>query len=630
MGRGKKRFGGAHANAVSATSDSQSFEEGQIALADLLAHGEDIRSAGQVLSLDGGDLVLDLDTPALIARGLTGISALKQRPDGLYFVRFADGETALLDLDGLRVAISNGTSINDPRLYGALACAKASQSFAEGDLDGEALNGLYRDFRDDPADPAIVQALAQQAGAALHTIDGDLTLNDCTLQDKLGLNAAATPSKRSARISRRGPMVSFAAARSEVTGAFSEAKEDSANMKQLKGMVFGWDDDTDAPLELHPKLQEMGAAASAALDRPVVDDGFIDDLYLNDTLTQSLGTLFERYTVGQRTFAAMGHQGTGKDTLFRTVAAVLGRPLVNLSGGKGVQVQEWIGGEALKPYEVYDNCHECAKCKDGKPDECAKKKLVAAFNISAVQYGMLTTALQQPCVVHISEIRGMEDQMYALADVLGSGVGDEATNRFLTINSPSGTETIQVDPHCILALSWNPDVDDWRPYDATMRRIGIFCFDPLGVDEEARRIESMTLNILKQQPSFTELHDLKSLKVDVAGEEVDYAKPIAEFQKRFANAVEAQSDEISSSASPQLFSYFLSDIILKAANQATTTDDAAAPEQAIQWSLTMLEGYMNQNLPHEERKKKLTKLLGDAQGPLGDLVAHVRKLVSEE
>ena len=238
----------------------------------------------------------------------------------------------------------------------------------------------------------------------------------------------------------------------------------------------------------------------------------------------------------------------------------------------------------------------------------------------------------------------MEDQLYAFADLLGSGIGAEASNRFFSINSPHGTETIHVHPQALICMSWNPEIDDWRPHPATMRRMGLFCFDPLSKEEEAERLAAMANNILSQQPSFPEFHaacgKCTNCKAgDRAGctaDNVDKIKPftakdlmpVAEFYQRFSKAVESDADEISTTPSPQLFSYFFTDVVLKAANQAASTDDASAADQAIQWSLSMLEAYLSQNMARTERKKKLTALLGAARGPLDELVKSVRTQVT--
>jgi hypothetical protein len=608
MGRGKKRIGTRAQAAPLAAKATKGFRTRKIGFDALVDHKN--RAAGEVISLTGGALIVDEQTDPMIARGLTKVMSVTQRPDGLYFVRFHDGTRALVDLEGNRVAFSDGTSVKDERLYGALARLAVSSSFDERDQEAAIRSAKMGLYLDDPSKPSHLRAATLAAEEALRGMEGTLTLNDKELQAQFGDNDVPAPS-RPLNLPLRAPLgelaFELAAARAQVEETLAESGEegpDSENMTQLKGMVFGWKDENEAAAQLNPILIEMGQQAAEALDEPIVDDAFIDDLYLNETFTQTLGSMFERYALGQRTFGLMGKQGTGKDTVIKAAAALLKRPMITLNGGKNVQLAEWMGGEALIPHEVRDD--------DGK--------LVAAFNITAVQYGKLARALQQPSVVHVSEIRGMEDQLLSGHDWMGSGVGAEASNRFFTINSPHGTETIEVNPECMICFSWNPDLDDWRPHPATMRRMGLFCFDPLSKEEEAERLAAMVNNMLEQNISFPEFHGKHFTQKDLI--------PIADFYQRFIQAVEANADEVSTEPSPQLFAYFYADVVLKAANQASSTDDAAAGDQAIMWSLSMLEGYMNQNLTRTERKKKLTTLLGTARTPLEELVTSVRAIVS--
>jgi hypothetical protein len=218
----------------------------------------------------------------------------------------------------------------------------------------------------------------------------------------------------------------------------------------------------------------------------------------------------------------------------------------------------------------------------------------------------------------------MEDQLTALHDIMDADAVNPAENRFFTINSAEGDETIKVNPHCMLFLSWNPGVDDWRPHPATLSRMGVFSFDPLDEAQEGRRLAAMVNAMMDNLAGYPEFQDPRN---KFTGADLI---PVARFAKRFNNAVEAEADEMSTEGSPRLFSEFVCDLIVKSAGHIDNYDDAEAPDRIIQWALHAMEGYLNQNLPSKERRKKLTKLLGDAQGPLADLILNVRRLVRGE
>ena len=342
---------------------------------------------------------------------------------------------------------------------------------------------------------------------------GDVKLNNRDLQALIPQRRSTPDEEEDVSITPfaiRGPGAPLSALAREVQEVVEDQPKGphvmGPNERQLKGIVFGWKNQAAGiPADLTDSLAELGPEAAEIVGEDIVDPDFIEELYLNDTLKQAIGALIRRYELGQRTFGALGHQGTGKDTLFRVAAALLQRPIVTLNGGRNIQLQEWIGGEALVPHKVYDSCGVCESCKAGEPSKCKKQRMVAAFPVSAVQYGKLTQALQTPSIIHISEIRGMEDQLLAGHDWMGSGIGADAANRFLTINSPQGTETIRVHPHCIVCFSWNPDIDDWRPHAATMRRMGLFTFHPLSKEEEAERLAAMCNTMFKQQAAFARL-----------------------------------------------------------------------------------------------------------------------------
>jgi hypothetical protein len=126
VGRGKKHWRRSAATlAINAVTRSNGGDELVVDIGDLADAACDARGVGEVLRLeDGQELVVDAETPALIARGLAQITSIRRREDGLYFVRYADGSTALLDIDGPRIAFSNGpASPTDPRILGAMAVA---------------------------------------------------------------------------------------------------------------------------------------------------------------------------------------------------------------------------------------------------------------------------------------------------------------------------------------------------------------------------------------------------------------------------------------------------------------------------------------------------------------------------
>jgi hypothetical protein len=645
--------GGTAQGGTVAAQDAQAFVACNVSAEDLLAGLQIKRAVGDVVDLRfGSTFEIDGDTPTQLLHGLLELDSIAARPDGTVAFRFKDGELGLVDLENGRVAFADGTSLDDPRLYGALVAARALRA-EEGFVNDPAARELamsLRMFRE-TGDPVFLSDCLARGEDALNDLD-DLELNAPGLQAKFAKTESTGDAPEFMRPVReinearfasddpralRGPMSNYAVAARETQDAFAEVEEDSENMRQLKGMVFGFDPAKKQPMELHPILAAMGEKAAETLGREIVDRDFIEDLYLNETITQTIGTIFERYTIGQRSHGLLGPGGTGKDTTAKIVAALLGRPLVTLQGGKGVQVQGWMGGERLSPHEVYDTCGKCDTCmkiagkkqleedpetgeveKTPSAKECPSAKLVAAFNVTAEQEGELAKALQTTSIIHISEVKGMADQFPYLHDALGSGPGEE---RFFTINSAHGG-TKQVDPHCMIFVSWNPEVEDWRLEPATMRRLGLHCFDPLSKDEEAERLAAMSNKWLKQQPSFPEFHENPFTKEDLL--------PIAEFYQRFMNAVEGDSEDISTPPSPQLFAMFFTDVVVKAANQAFTADEAAATDQAIQWSLTAMEAYLDQNLSKKDRKRKLTKLLGEAEGPLGDIVLNVRKLVAPE
>lgn len=656
MGRGKRRNGpGLNAAPVGAMGASlKTFRAKNIALDELLAG----RGSGEIITLAGGDLVTDDETSPLIARGLMSVLSVQRRPDGLFYIRFQDGEKALIDLEGLRIAVSDGTSAYDPRLFGAF-CRAYISSCDETDP----IVGQLGHYLNEPGNPELLATLTKTLGERLGEMDGDMRLNNRDLQALIPLRRPAIlDDEEVTSVSslgfERGPdsrLSTLARDVQEVVDGPKEPHVMGPNERQLKGIVFGWKDQpAGIPADLTDKLAVLGPEAAAVVGEEIVDPAFIENLYLNDTLKQAVGAMIRRYELGQRTFGALGHQGTGKDTLFKVTAALLRRPIVTLNGGRNIMLQEWIGGEALIPHKVYDSCGECVHCKADEPGKCKKRKLIAAFPISAVQYGKLTQALQTPSVIHISEIRGMEDQLLAAHDWMGSGIGADASDRFLTINSPQGTETIKVHEHCLICFSWNPDTDDWRPHPATMRRMGLFCFSPLSKEEEAERLAAMCNTMFKQQALFPELHSsgcdcetctYSRTETKKAGRKVKMPKagdqgkpffdgndllPVAEFFQRFQNAVHGEADIISTSPSPQLFSYFFFDVVMSAALQAASSDDAVAGDHAVQWSMTMLEGYLNQTKTRAQQKKELMKLLDTARVPLDAIVQRVRDKVLKD
>lgn len=621
---------------------AKNFRAKNIALSEMLTGS----NGGEVIKLAGGDLFCGDDISPLVARGLISVLQVRRRPDGLYYVRFHDGSRALVDLEGNKVAFSDGTSANDPRLYGAFGRALIFESD-----EGDPLAALLGRYLNDPSDPENLAALAKALGISLQELE--VRLNNKELQSQIPrLEMVDIPEEVKPRRFPRGaaPSLTYAMARDVQAMVAEEApKEMGPNEEQLKGLVYGWKDDgSEGPADVNPGYAQLGAEAALEIGEPVVElRDFVEDLYLNDGLIQAVGSLFNRYEAGQRTFGAMGYHGTGKDTLFKTVAGLLRLPMVTLNGGQGAQLQEWIGGEALVPHEVYNTCGHCDHCKNGKTDKCESRQLVAAFPVSAVQYGKLTRALQTPSLIHISEIRGMEDQFLTAHDWMGSGIGQDAKNRFLVINSPQGTETIHVDPNCVVCFSWNPDIDDWRPHPATMRRMGLFCFDPLSEEEESKRIGAMVNKMLGENSSYPEFHrkncnckgclDRRGGKVAKANAKKDAflseedVLPVARFFKKFQDTENVSAHEISTGPAPQTFAYFLYDVITKAAAHAAAEEGEDPGEMAVSWSMTMLEGFLNQSsMDRESRKRALYTILGeDNRKALADIVNRVTKIIQE-
>lgn len=621
-------------NCTDTTVVSRSRAAGtEIAHQDFLAAENDPLAAGELISYGDFEVELLADDPVLAMRGLAQVSNVVYHPStGHHEIFFGDGSRAIVSLDPAGVALQGGDE--DPALiHGALYAAQAHMAAASGEnapsriLDlGDA--ELYR--REAPNDPEGLRLVAKAAVAAA---EGNVAVNPSSLSAELGRESTVpTPvsARKAARLRRRRMATRT---RHVIDGPTPELQASSVLYDaNADGMVEVPDfDDKLASARrlggehLIPKPRLSWISVPTGEKDPETGEELYErkmtgEYHLGPQEDEFFSLVRNRIiNGGQRFMTLRGPQGTGKNAAVREMAAMMRMPLVQINLGPRWDLNDSFGGEGLGPAEVYDDV-PVIDPKTGLPkvdpdtDEVVtEKKLVTAVAASRQVVGVLARALQEKCVVCLDEIEGMEADLVQMHGALGSDVGDP-TQRFLSINSMSGTHSLPVDPDCIIVATFNSGPQEVHLPSATHDRALNFDFEYPPKDEEDAMLATMVTKVMANQP------EAPGLQREYTGADV---KPIGDLVRRLREAHRTEPDKFIDFPGGRQASYMFLDLMLEAYRD---NDDAV---RAMSHTLRyLMPGW--DNMSRTDRDANIREQVQEFYKDLNELVQLAHKIRAED
>ena len=514
-GLGEMRAAGA------ATQTEIRYELQLLQSAGLISPGELVHLAGgQAVELQDGD-------PTLAMRGLAQVEGVELQSDGSYMVTFADGRTALVDLEEGGVAFPDGTesqTLTAGALYAALG---ARASGAPVDFDPKAAS-LYSDLAaararllDYPNNPDAFRAFAQAAvRAGDQILPGQIGVNEDDLTRRAEGAPMPTEEERNC-----GMAANLQRARSLVKRALQGPEPDEAAL----GLLYQVNEDNEVvlPEQEFAERAEAASRLSGGADPSVLipesniklepeldEDGnptgqfvSVGPYYLGLEEQAKMQSMRYDLDLGTRGFIFRGPPGSGKDAFVKEFAALSRRPYKAFNLGGRTDLTQIKGGDSLEPQEVFEERWEevrdakgkVKRDKDGEPVMEKKLAKVGVIPVTGEQVGELVKWMKEPSCVVIQEPEGQEEDLVQLHSAIGDNLGDP-NRRFVMIDSSSGS-THRVHPDCTIFITYNDREGQAKIPDATQDRTLNMDFEYPPVEQEAERMAQIVTGMLKSNTS---------------------------------------------------------------------------------------------------------------------------------
>lgn len=533
-------------------------------------------TAGEIITLaDGSELELDGEISAELARGMAGIEKVLTAGEGRYTVEFADGTTALVDVNRGAVAFPPGTEFDQSQLQGAYLAALGRHSAFADPVDSSDAMLAFADAveRANDGQPGSMEAMLKAGQALLAEQNGDLMVNSPDLQQSLANNTGQendlTPRQLAKRrLERARERVNTAR---ELGGDVGAARQLLYDVNMADGEVGGPD-----PKEIE---ERQAAAAALGAEIPEVKIDFdengksIGEYHIDDDLQEKFEVVRNRLAFGQRAFAFRGPPGSGKGEFAKQIAAIREQPCVEFNVGPDFSWEDAIAGDGLD-----------AEVVNGQPVTKTVGKL-----------GTIAEAVQHPCILVINEAEGMQNEAVRLHSMLGDNIADPGS-RYLTLNSVNGERQVKVHEDCIVVLTYNSGEEDNRFKTAVHDRVCNLDFEYPSEKDEAERIATIVSRGMQHDDEIPE-----ELRRDYGPEEV---LPIVKLTRQLRDAHRSDPEAFVEVPGARQCAHLFADIVQAGYNGGE--DPVGTMQQSLGY---LLPG--SENMAPDERQRYLREQMGD-------------------
>lgn len=314
---------------------------------------------------------------------------------------------------------------------------------------------------------------------------------------------------------------------------------------------------------------------------------------------------------GDRAFAFRGPPGTGKDSFAREVAAMTNRVYVQINLGPTADLEQAIGGDGLVAKTVKV---ERQHIVDGKPVTITEEQVVTA---SETQFGPLTTAIQGPNWVNISEPEGHEDTLVRVHSIAGDTVG-APDKRTLTISSTSGEKalSVPVHPEAVICFTFNPGIDDFQLGQALSDRMVNLDFDVPEIGERCERQLKMVEAMLGSEMSSID-DGLKNI-----GLKADDIRPIVEAMDKLAETTTRDHTFIQTPGE-RTTARFITQLAI-ASWYGNKVNTAESDVESVLRMLDFTRSY--EARANDPERARLIEIIRDEKSDIGKLSRRIKKL----
>jgi MoxR-like ATPase len=446
----------------------------------------------------GASRLQRLDTQTLFddqaVLGLEQVTKTAYHGPDTYKITFEDGTQALVNVADNQIAFDGDGQHTPAQLQAALIAAHAEAArFADIETAPDStllLADTYQQLSD-TNEATRVDALAAVADAGQTAIvdqGGHVSVNAPELRRSLNADEQKAPTSPRLMARRR-----LQAAKQRLQTAIEVGGGPDAAVRSLLYDVNMAGVDGPTPEEVSEREQAAKALGIGVPECKIdMDDegNSIGEYELGDAERTKFDIVRNRMALGQRGYIFRGPPGSGKDTFLEQVASIMHMPIQKFNIGPTFSLEDAIGGDGLKTSRVEN--------KDGTVSQSPE---------SAQIEGPLARALRQPVVVVIQEPEGFENEMVRLHSVFGDNVGSPET-RYLTFNSSSGEQRLDVHPDAIIAFTFNSGKEDVKFKTALHDRACNLDFEYPEAEDEARRYSKMITRMMTREAIEQEAPEL--------------------------------------------------------------------------------------------------------------------------
>lgn len=536
----------------------------------------DPQSVGEIITLaDGTEIELDGEMSPELVRGMASVEKVLTNGPGQYKVEFADGTTALVDLNRGAVAFPPGVDFEQSQLQGAYLAALGQHSAFADPMNSSDAMLAFADAAERMRDgqPGSFEEMIAAGQAVLAEQNGDLMVNSPDLQQSLA-GSGPDPSDLTPRQLAKRRLENM---RERVERARESGGDEAAARQLLYGVnMESGEVGGPAPEEIAERKE---AASALGAEIPEIKIAFDDEgksvgeYDLNDDLQEKFEIVRNRLAFGQRAFAFRGPPGSGKGEFAKQIAAIREQPAVEFNVGPDFAWEDAISGDGLE-----------AEIVNGQPVTTTVGKL-----------GAIAEAVQHPCVLIINEAEGMQNEAVRLHSMLGDNIADP-DSRYITLNSVNGDRQVKVHPDCIIALTYNSGEEDNRFKTAVHDRVCNLDFEYPSEQEEAKRIATIVSRGMQADDEIPE-----ELRRDYTPEEV---LPIVKLTRQLRDAHRTDPESFVEIPGARQSAHLFADLIQTGYNGAD--DPIGTMHQTLGY---LLPG--SENMTPEERQLHLREQMGD-------------------
>lgn len=545
-----------------------------------------------------------LTTPEELSVALEGVVSATFETPGKYTIVFKDGSKALVDTNANSVAFAAGEYTED-QLQAALVAAHSERSRYVDPLGADDEELVLADalgFVQDNPDEAAMMAYAKAGGNYLLSQDGNVTVNAPKLRAELasiesGNEEAAAPySPRLQARKRAQALQSFFKEAAAIGGVRGPVNALAMGVNRAEGPSdFEIEERSDAAKQLGVEIPE------SRIDLDPKEDGTFESkgaYHVGEAESARFSVIRNRIALGNRSFILRGPPGTGKDSFMQEVAAIYKMPMQVFNIGPTFSLEDAIGGDGLEATQVVD--------KNGNISQAPQ---------SAQIKGPLARALEHPCMVVIQEPEGFENDMVRIHSVFGDNVG-APESRYLTFNSSSGEQRLDVHKDAIVALTYNPGKEDIKFKTALHDRACNLDFEYPDAEQEAERIAKMVTRVMAREEVKDEAPGLSR---EYSAEEV---MPMVRYMETLRNAHKENPDVFIEMPGSRTTVHSMCDLLMQG-----YIGDKFAREHVMLSLNHLLRG--SDNIDPTERGKNLREMMTDVTQDIHKITQFANSLNKE-